>query len=157
MTKQLCRHLTIIYDKSGRDHSEGYSDYWMLYVDIKSKQKPIRTKIPLIQWWSGQDWARSAVISQWRQFHAILVKMEPAKTVESMILFWFWTSINIECRLLCLMPMVMPFVQIAEHEWNVEVLGLRTLKNAIKQVVPAKMLRVNGNEVDLGKLYKSNH
>ena len=23
MTKQLCRHLTILYDKSGRDHSFG--------------------------------------------------------------------------------------------------------------------------------------
>jgi len=39
--------------------------------------------------------------------------------------------------------MVMQFVQIVEQESNVEMAGLRTLKNAIDQVKPVKMLEKN--------------
>jgi hypothetical protein len=39
--------------------------------------------------------------------------------------------------------MVMLFVQIAEHEWNVEMPGLQTLKNVIEPAKPAKKLKKN--------------
>ena len=89
--------------------------------------------------WSASDQPGA----KFPQFIVIFVKMEPTKKVGSIILAFFWRSVDNRHSLLSLMQMVMPFVQIAAHRWNVEVQGLQTLKNTIRQATPAKMLEIS--------------
>ena len=76
--------------------------------------------------------------------NSIPCNMEPSKTVGSTtILVCFEQAFIFYCSLLCLTPMVMQFVQIAEQEWSVEVCGSRTSKNAIEKVMLAKLLEIS--------------